>query len=371
MSSRVRPAPPRRRASHWRRSTGWPKKRCAITASETAPPARTACTREIGAIERAATWASQAIAASPQPAANQGEAASPRTLRTGRWMQIGSVSWQPRAVAHLRDRRDRGAAGLGDRVVGMVGGATQLELDHRGAAKPHASVLRGVARRRLQRRFHRPLAPAAQAEPALRGVRPRSGERGGLAVDPADRDSASITRPLLRRVRFYCRHDAASSFRAIRGDPATPRREGSARRKRNLTGGDFAAKPDPPTVAAAAIGRMKHRARGRRPPHPLRLIRVKGGSILGTAVTGEIKRHAGAAVSSMRKEEKRMIRRLIVAMVVMALGAVFVVPGANAAFGIEKWQALTCAENEDTPPLGGTIVGLPPLEQSPGQCTEA
>ncbi len=66
-----------------------------------------------------------------------------------------------------------------------------------------------------------------------------------------------------------------------------------------------------------------------------------------------------------------MIRRLIVAMVVMALGAVFVVPGANAAFGIEKWQALTCAENEDTPPLGGTIVGLPPLEQSPGQCTEA
>ncbi|MBW8060076.1 MAG: hypothetical protein FVQ78_07010 [Solirubrobacterales bacterium] len=42
---------------------------------------------------------------------------------------------------------------------------------------------------------------------------------------------------------------------------------------------------------------------------------------------------------------------------------------AKAAFGIERWEALTCSENADTPPLGETIVGPPPLAQAPGQCT--
>ncbi len=62
-----------------------------------------------------------------------------------------------------------------------------------------------------------------------------------------------------------------------------------------------------------------------------------------------------------------MARRLVIAVAVVALGAVFAVPGANAAFGIQNWQALTCAENEDE----GAVPGTPPLPQSAGQCTES
>ncbi len=62
-----------------------------------------------------------------------------------------------------------------------------------------------------------------------------------------------------------------------------------------------------------------------------------------------------------------MARRLLIAVAVMALGAVFMVPAANAAFGIEKWSALTCAENEDE----GAAPGTPPLPQSAGQCTDS
>jgi hypothetical protein len=66
-----------------------------------------------------------------------------------------------------------------------------------------------------------------------------------------------------------------------------------------------------------------------------------------------------------------MARRLFIAIAVMALGAVFAAPAAHAEFGIEKWQALTCKENEDTPKVGeAPIVGLAPLPQSPGQCTK-
>ena len=65
-----------------------------------------------------------------------------------------------------------------------------------------------------------------------------------------------------------------------------------------------------------------------------------------------------------------MARRLIIAVAVMALGAVFAVPGANAAFGIAKWQALTCTENEDTPTGAIPVIGVPPLPQAAGQCTE-
>jgi hypothetical protein len=56
----------------------------------------------------------------------------------------------------------------------------------------------------------------------------------------------------------------------------------------------------------------------------------------------------------------------------MALGAVFAVPGSNAAFGIEKWESLTCKENSDTPKVGEEpIVGPPPLAKDPEQCTAA
>src|SRR5260221_362334 len=96
---RASPAPPSISASHCRRSTGSPKISCEIAASSTAPPASTACTREIGAIESAATWTSQATAASPQPAANQREPASRRALLSGRRMLTASVRWQPRCLS--------------------------------------------------------------------------------------------------------------------------------------------------------------------------------------------------------------------------------------------------------------------------------
>jgi hypothetical protein len=43
---------------------------------------------------------------------------------------------------------------------------------------------------------------------------------------------------------------------------------------------------------------------------------------------------------------------------------------AKAAFGIAEWEAITCKENADTPGLGETVAGPPPLPQSPGQCTK-
>ena len=53
---------------------------------------------------------------------------------------------------------------------------------------------------------------------------------------------------------------------------------------------------------------------------------------------------------------------LLSAFVVLAVGA----SPAHAAFGINKWEALTCKENEDI----AAAPGLPPLPQSPGQCTK-
>jgi hypothetical protein len=59
---------------------------------------------------------------------------------------------------------------------------------------------------------------------------------------------------------------------------------------------------------------------------------------------------------------------LVAAFLVLAFGA----SSAHAAFGIEKWESLTCKENVDTPSLGGPpVVGLPPLPQSGEQCTQA
>ena len=69
-----------------------------------------------------------------------------------------------------------------------------------------------------------------------------------------------------------------------------------------------------------------------------------------------------------------MSRRLV-AVLVVALGAVFFAPNAaQAAFGIEKWSAITCKENSDTPavkpqpePPNPPVTGNPPL-QDPAQC---
>jgi hypothetical protein len=67
-----------------------------------------------------------------------------------------------------------------------------------------------------------------------------------------------------------------------------------------------------------------------------------------------------------------MARRLIIVLAVMGLGAVFVAPGAHAAFGIEKWESLTCKENSDTPKVGEEpIIGEPPLARDPEECTAA
>jgi hypothetical protein len=54
----------------------------------------------------------------------------------------------------------------------------------------------------------------------------------------------------------------------------------------------------------------------------------------------------------------------------MALGAIFVAPSAHAAFGIEKWESLTCKENVNTP--GPAEFGVPefPITPQTEQCTE-
>jgi hypothetical protein len=62
-----------------------------------------------------------------------------------------------------------------------------------------------------------------------------------------------------------------------------------------------------------------------------------------------------------------MSRRLIAALVV-TLGAVFFVPSAaQAAFGIEEWEALTCSANVDSPAPPGAF----PLLENPEQCNKS
>lgn len=57
---------------------------------------------------------------------------------------------------------------------------------------------------------------------------------------------------------------------------------------------------------------------------------------------------------------------LVASLFVLALGS----SAAHAAFGIEKWESLTCKENVDTPGLGApAVVGAFPLPQSGEQCT--
>jgi hypothetical protein len=87
-------------------------------------------------------------------------------------------------------------------------------------------------------------------------------------------------------------------------------------------------------------------------------------------------REAGKRILKPVLEENHMrvparsfgLLTLAAAFFVFALGAA----PAQAAFGVEKWESLTCKENEDTPELGEPpIAGLPPLPQSGEQCTAA
>ena len=253
-TSRARPAPPRKSAEPLA-ALDRDRRRgcCAITARVTAPPARTACTREIGAIERAATWTSQATAAeSPacREPARGGEAAARsrsglRMLRSARrvaaavleqrrevghqrrrrppgrslspsnvpqtsYRRAGSRSLarlpvvgggvgRREALARLGDRRDRGVTGLGDHAVGVVGCAADLELDQSGAAELGADCRRGLSRAPTPALLlGRALTPADQAELALARACPGLGEGGLLAVDPARRTAAAVAGPFLR-----------------------------------------------------------------------------------------------------------------------------------------------------------------------------
>lgn len=73
-----------------------------------------------------------------------------------------------------------------------------------------------------------------------------------------------------------------------------------------------------------------------------------------------------------------MARRFLIAAAVMALGAVFVAPGASAAISTTKWESLTCKENIDKPTTfgeAGKEVGYqataPVLETPPEQCNNS
>jgi hypothetical protein len=64
----------------------------------------------------------------------------------------------------------------------------------------------------------------------------------------------------------------------------------------------------------------------------------------------------------------------LIGVLVVALGAMFFVPAAHAAFGIEQWSTITCKENSDTPevkpqpePPLPPVTGKPPI-QDPEQC---
>jgi hypothetical protein len=63
-----------------------------------------------------------------------------------------------------------------------------------------------------------------------------------------------------------------------------------------------------------------------------------------------------------------MVRRFLLLAAVIGLGAAFVAPAAHAAFGIEKWESLTCTTNVDTLPPNGTVEI--PIAAQPGQCRE-
>ena len=65
-----------------------------------------------------------------------------------------------------------------------------------------------------------------------------------------------------------------------------------------------------------------------------------------------------------------MAKRLLLVALAVIVASVCAAPAAGA-FGIAKWESLTCKENVDTPGIGETITGEPPLARSPGECTAA
>jgi len=69
-----------------------------------------------------------------------------------------------------------------------------------------------------------------------------------------------------------------------------------------------------------------------------------------------------------------MARRSMILLGTVAVAMLLAAPAAHAAFGIEKWESITCKENVDTPALTNPpvpVTGLKPLPQDPGQCTAA
>src|ERR1700709_219145 len=70
--------------------------------------------------------------------------------------------------------------------------------------------------------------------------------------------------------------------------------------------------------------------------------------------------------------ERMIFRRLLLAVAIGVLGAVFVASTANAAIGIQKWESLTCKENTDLPTALGTPEGgYETTFTDPGQCVES
>jgi len=59
-----------------------------------------------------------------------------------------------------------------------------------------------------------------------------------------------------------------------------------------------------------------------------------------------------------------MVRRLFLALALMAFGGVFAVPMAQAEFGISRWEALTCKSDATVPGLGNWAAAGSPCIKS-------
>src|SRR3954447_25622334 len=81
---------------HWRLPRPSPKKRSAMMARKTSPPAMTGWTTESGAMAIAATWKTHAKTAVAQPMANHFEQKRPLALRSGCLMSTVGASHAPR-----------------------------------------------------------------------------------------------------------------------------------------------------------------------------------------------------------------------------------------------------------------------------------
>jgi hypothetical protein len=96
--SSTSPAAVSPRPIHCLRPTRTPSTRSAMIASNTTPPASTACTTDSGTIDIAATWKIQAPLAITIPTANQREEYSWRAVRNGRRMSTAGAARAPRCL---------------------------------------------------------------------------------------------------------------------------------------------------------------------------------------------------------------------------------------------------------------------------------